>query len=114
MLVSSAGLPLASSKSKSSAVLPGALINYDSKQYVPNQPRSEIPAVCCELIDSDDWIKKYGLATNRLRFQDILSMIGFKKAQDYYDQFRKTIGSRYAAGVYLQTENSQGKIYNVS
>jgi hypothetical protein len=105
-------------KPKLSAILPGNLINYDSKQLVPlpakKKKQPEYPAVCTELITMDAWLGKYGLARNKLTFQDVLSMCGFRKVQDYETLFDKTIASKYAKGVFLQTTNEQGKIYNVN
>ena len=70
-------LSLASAPCK---ILKGDLVNFDAhkKEFSPN---TQFPAVCIELIDSDQWIKRYGLKTNKLTFENILSMIGFKKHQ---------------------------------
>jgi hypothetical protein len=61
-------------------VVPGQLVNFDShKTEVKVTPSFPLP--CVELIDSDAWIKKYGLKTNKLMFENILSLIGFKQPQ---------------------------------
>lgn len=64
------------------SLIPGELINFDVKKTSDTiVTQTKIPAVCCELIDSSEWIKKYGLKQNKLTFQDILSMIGFRQSQ---------------------------------
>lgn len=66
-------------------VIPGNLINFDSSLSVYAQKNSKLitnyPTNCSELCDSDTWLKKYGLRANKLTFQHILSMIGFKQMQ---------------------------------
>jgi hypothetical protein len=89
---------------KSCSILPGKLVNFDalsSKSIINNKisqisskscsssmkknqnylDLDKLPAFCFEMIDSNQWIKKYGLRTNKLTFNDILSMLGFKKSQ---------------------------------
>lgn len=51
--------------------------NYDRKRKL----NKSFPPVCTELIDTATWIKRYGLRANKLTYQNILSMIGFKQMQ---------------------------------
>lgn len=61
-------------------ILKGNLVNFDA-QKKNSLLNPTFPPVCVELIDSEEWIKRYGLRTNKLTFENILSMIGFKKHQ---------------------------------
>jgi hypothetical protein len=64
----------------SCTVLPGHLINFDSaKTEALLNP--VYPPDASLLISSDLWLKKFGLKTNKLTFENILSMIGFKQPQ---------------------------------
>lgn len=65
------------------SLIPGELINFDVNKKPSDSvvSQAKTPPVCTELIDSSEWIKKYGLKQNKLTFQDILSMIGFKQSQ---------------------------------
>jgi len=64
----------------SCTVLPGHLINFDSaKTEALLNP--VYPPDATLLISSDLWLKKFGLRTNKLTFENILSMIGFKQPQ---------------------------------
>ena len=51
--------------------------NYDGKRKL----NKSYPPICTELVDSNTWIKRYGLRVNKLTYQHILSMIGFKQMQ---------------------------------
>lgn len=90
----------------------GNLINFDA-QSTGFEINTHFPSVCVERIESDKWIKKYGLKSNKLTFEAILSMIGFKKQQDYNEQVKKLITSKYSKGLFLQTQSKDGLIYNV-
>lgn len=101
--------------SKASApctLIDGNLINFDAHNFV-FEVNTHFPSVCAERIESDKWIQKYGLKSNKLTFEAILSMIGFKKQQDYIDQVKKLITSKYSKGLFLQTQSKDGLIYNV-
>lgn len=95
------------------SIMDGNLINFDA-QKVEFEINTQFPAVCVERIESDKWIKKYGLKSNKLTFEAILSMIGFKKQQDYIDQVKKLVASKYSKGLFLQTQSKDGLIYNVN
>ena len=61
-------------------LVPGSEIcfdNYDQKRKLTKS----FPPVFTELIDTNTWIKRYGLKANKLTYQNILSMIGFKQMQ---------------------------------
>lgn len=61
-------------------LVPGSEIyfdNYDRKRKL----NKSFPPVCTELIDTATWVKRYGLRANKLTYQNILSMIGFKQMQ---------------------------------
>jgi hypothetical protein len=72
-------------KIASCSVIQGSLINFDTNLSVYAQKNSKLitnyPTKCSELVDSETWLKNYGLKTNKLNFQNILSMIGFKQTQ---------------------------------
>ena len=84
--------------------------NYDSNK---NQLNKSYQPMCTELVDTDTWIKRYGLKSNKLTYQAILSMIGFKQMQNYEDPLKKQITSRYGKGLFLKTQSSDGTVYNV-
>lgn len=69
----------------SCSVIPGNVINFDTNLSVYAQKNNNLitnyPTNCSELTDSDTWLKKYGLKSNKLTFHHILSMIGFKQTQ---------------------------------
>lgn len=62
-------------------IVPGSSINYDAHQNIDVILNPNYPLSCLELCDSDNWIKKYGLKTNKLTFENILATIGFKQTQ---------------------------------
>lgn len=68
-------------------IIPGLVVNFDSEKK-NNLLTPNYPVTCTELIDSTEWIKKYGLRTNKLLFENILSMIGFKHAQGLIINFK--------------------------
>ena len=57
---------------------------------------------------------KSSLKANKLAFQDIISMLGFKQSSDYMEQFRRIVTSKYSYGVFLQTESIDGQVYNIT
>ena len=64
-------------------LVPGSEIyfdNYDQKRKL----NKSFPPICTELIDTTTWVKRYGLRANKLTYQNILSMIGFKQMQGIY------------------------------
>lgn len=69
------------------SIIPGNIVNFDTSLSVYAEKNSKLvtnyPTNCAELIDSDIWLKKYGLKANKLTFQHILSMIGFKQMQGF-------------------------------
>ena len=67
--------------------LPGESVNYDAQSKLETMLNPKYPAMCTEMIDSDEWIKKYGLKTNKLTFEDILSMIGFRQSKGSFFVF---------------------------
>ena len=115
------------------SLIPGTSVNVDSQNSAisPHYPTS-----CVEMTDSEKWIKKYGLRANKLTYEHILNLIGFKQTQgslrhillelkgpyflelfiflDYLKQFKKSITSKYGQGLFLQTQSKDGIIYNVS
>ena len=72
----------------SCSVMAGNVINFDSNLSVYAQKNTNLitnyPTNCSELTDSDSWLRKYGLKANKLTFQHILSMIGFKQTQGLF------------------------------
>jgi hypothetical protein len=68
----------------SCTVIPGNSINYDAHQNIDVILNPNYPLSCLELCDSDNWIKKYGLKTNKLTFENILATIGFKQTQGIF------------------------------
>ncbi len=62
-------------------IIAGQSVNYDAHQNIDAILNPNYPLSCLELCDSDAWIKKYGLKTNRLTFENILATIGFKQTQ---------------------------------
>jgi hypothetical protein len=65
-------------------IISGSSINYDAHQNIDAIANPNYPLSCLELCDSDNWIKKYGLKTNKLTFENILSTIGFKQTQGIF------------------------------
>lgn len=59
-------------------VVPGQPINYDAEK-LSAYLNPVYPGSCTELINSTEWLNKYGLRINRLTFENILKMIGFKQ-----------------------------------
>ena len=94
-------------------VLPGHLVNFDS-QKTEALLNPVYPPDATLLIPSDAWIKKFGLKSNKLTFENILSMIGFKQPQDYLSQLKRNVSSVYSSGLFLQTSAKNGATYNVS
>lgn len=60
----------------SCSILPGKLINFDAV----NKSSSYQPQ-CVELVDSKEWLRRYGLKTNKLNLESILGLIGFKQSK---------------------------------
>ena len=94
-------------------VLPGHLVNFDS-QKTEALLNPVYPPSATSLIPSDAWIKKFGLKSNKLTFENILSMIGFKQPQDYLSQLKRNVSSVYSSGLFFQTNAKDGSKYNVS
>lgn len=70
-------------------LIPGTSINFDALQKVENKSTKELlsphyPNNCIEMIDSERWIKKYGLKANKLTYEHILNLIGFKQPQGFF------------------------------
>jgi hypothetical protein len=59
-------------------IVPGQPINYDAEK-LSAYLNPVYPGSCTELINSSEWLNKYGLRANRLTFENILKMIGFKQ-----------------------------------
>jgi hypothetical protein len=57
-------------------IIPGYSINGDLNHLTASK---RYPPACIELIDSKKWISKYGLEANKLQFDKILTMIGFRQ-----------------------------------
>ena len=73
-------------------LIPGTSINFDALQKVENKSTKELlsphyPNNCIEMIDSERWIKKYGLKANKLTYEHILNLIGFKQPQGFTNYF---------------------------
>lgn len=67
------------SVASSCSILSGNVINFDAiKKGAFLEP--DYPPPCLELIDSDEWLKRYGLQKNKLTLENVLSMIGFKQS----------------------------------
>ena len=64
------------STTSSFSIQPGKTINFDAINK-----GAVYPPACIELVDSTEWLKRYGLRANRLNLESILGSIGFKKAQ---------------------------------
>lgn len=62
-------------------IIPGDLINFDSDSKQNDKFASKYPSNCLEQIDSSSWLKKHGLAANKLTLQQILTNIGFKHTE---------------------------------
>lgn len=58
------------------SIQPGTTINFDAIKK-----GAAYPPACLELIPSTEWLRRYGLKSNRLNVESILGSIGFKKSQ---------------------------------
>jgi hypothetical protein len=69
-----------SPKSLECQLVHGEAVNFDvedKKDFL----NPKYPSSCTEQIDNNSWLKKYGLETNRLKLEQILSSIGFKHTE---------------------------------
>lgn len=60
-------------------VTPGKFINFDSEAKSQNK----LSPPCVEQIDVKLWLQKYGLSALKLKFDQILNMIGFKHSEGF-------------------------------
>jgi len=98
------------------SLLPGSEVYFDNSEKASRKLAASMayPPRCTELVDSPTWLRRYGLRANKLTYQSILSMIGFKQMQDYEDPLKKQITSKYGKGLFLKTTSSDGTVYNAS
>ncbi len=98
------------------SLLPGSEVYFDNSEKASRKLAASMPYPprCTELVDSPTWLRRYGLRANKLTYQSILSMIGFKQMQDYEDPLKKQITSKYGKGLFLKTTSSDGTVYNAS
>lgn len=62
------------------SLIPGTSVNVDAS-HNSSAISPHFPTSCVEMIDSERWIKKYGLRANKLTYEHILNLIGFKQTQ---------------------------------
>ena len=62
-------------------IVPGEIINFDSETKNADKSNQKYPTSCLEQINSQAWLKKYGLEVNKLTLEQILSSIGFKHTE---------------------------------
>lgn len=62
------------------SLVPGGDVYFDNCVKSKKLTKSFHP-FCTEMVDTNTWLSRYGLKANKLTYQNILSMIGFKQTQ---------------------------------
>lgn len=91
------------------SLIEGTSVNFDALDKHSNATRTLLsphyPMSCIEMIDSERWLRKYGLKANKLTYEHILNLIGFKQPQGFvlFCFFLQTFKLQLKTHIYFKT-----------